>query len=479
MLHRLAIPPIIPISVVRVAISIGTIIACIALGWKLTPTGIGPLKIEMIAGGIVLIVFLILALRHIEFGVFAILLATFFVRFALPTGTNSRIPASMVLAGLMVAVWILGMVFRHEIRLAPTRTNLPLIGFVIVSILSYPWSWLSWRPEFWTWTTPGKFQIAQFGGLALMVLLPATFLMTFNLLRDKKWYTWMVILMAVIALPELAQRLMQKTLFFTGLGIAGPGLFHDWLIAMLYAQLLFNRSLPKWARVFFIVIIISWFFWAFIIQIKWLSGWVPTALAILFLTFIKSKRATILLICLMALPFLFASGYYYETIWLDSQKMDFNRFWMWRVIIFDLTLTKAGILLGAGPAGYAPYFMTYYPGLAMSAHNNYVDIIAETGLIGFFFFLWFLVEVLRSGWRLHSKLDDGLLLGFNNGVLAGFIAILGAMMLDDWFIPLTYNNGLDGFGMTVYGWILIAAMVGLERHVPPPSLHPLTATRHE
>jgi uncharacterized membrane protein YccC len=78
---------------------------------------------------------------------------------------------------------------------------------------------------------------------------------------------------------------------------------------------------------------------------------------------------------------------------------------------------------------------------------------------------------------LRPKLKDDFLLAFNNGVLAGFVAMLGAMMLDDWFLPFAYNNGLDGFGMTVYAWILLGAMVGLEQHVTSQPVHLATTTQ--
>ena len=48
----------------------------------------------------------------------------------------------------------------------------------------------------------------------------------------------------------------------------------------------------------------------------------------------------------------------------------------------SLELTREHFLFGTGPAGYAAYYMTYIPYSAMATHNNYIDILAQTGVIG-------------------------------------------------------------------------------------------------
>jgi hypothetical protein len=458
-------------AAIRRGISVAVLVMCTVLGWQ-TPelqnkfSGMG---MEIVIGGIFFLLFLILSFKYIEFGVLTLVLTAFFIRFTLPTGTYARLPASMVLAGLMVAVWIVLMFLRHRVQLGHSKVTLPAIGFILISLISLPWSWLSWRPELWTGGDAQtlRFQVTQLASLAVMILLPAVFLMTMNVVHDAKWIKWLVISVVVIALPELVQRLLGKYLSFGGIGISGPGLYHLWLIALLYAQLLFNQQLSSWIRLFFVLLIAGWLFYVAILKIEWISGWLPPLVAILLLTFLKSKKGFAVLLLFLALMALLASGFVYEKIIMQSVTEDSNRLWLWQTIIFDLTFSKAGIVFGAGPAGYAPYFMAYYPGQAMSAHSNYVDIIAETGIMGTIFFLWFLFAVLRIGWSLNTKIKDDFLLAFNNGVLAGFIGMLVAMALDDWFIPFAYNNGLPGFDMTVYAWILLGAMVSLEQWAIP------------
>jgi hypothetical protein len=437
------------------------------LGFRAPTFQFGGLGAEVLIGGLVLLIFLLIALWKIELGVMAIIATAFLVRFTLPTGTQSRIPASLLLTAGMLLIWFIWMAVKHRMSFVPSRANLPLFGFIVVSIFSLPWSWLSWKPElFGEAYTVARFQTTQIGGLAVMVLLPVAFFLGLNILQDTKWFKWLLVAMVAIAVPELMQRISGHYLQFAGLGISGPGLYHLWLISLLYAQVLFNRQLSNTVRIFFVLIIVGWFVYLFVFNLKWFSGWMTALVAMLFLSFLKSKKTMLIWTLVLLIPFLLAADYYYEHIRSKAQTDDWNRFtFLWPTIIFDLTLTRAGALFGAGPAGYALYFVAYYPGQAMSAHNNYVDIIAETGIVGTFFFLWFLWSVFRTGWEQSKTVKDDFLLAFNNGVLAGFVAMIGAMMLDDWFIPFAYNNGLPGFDMNVYAFILLGAMVGLGRIV--------------
>lgn len=410
-----------------------------------------------------------LFLRRIEFGVLALIFSAFFFRISLATGTQTRPPASLVLAFVVIGAWIVGMLLHRNVGFLRSRVNLPLFLFLIIAIISLPWSWLLWRPDLFAWRefegsgTP--FEIVQIGGLSVMVMLPLMAFFAMNAIRTEKWVRYVFLLVIAIGLPELIQRLFDYYPNIGGISLSGPGLYHIWLIGLIYAQVLFNSDLKRWQRVFFVLLMVGWLYWAFALRLEWISGWGPAFVVVFFLTWLKSKRAALLLVLIGVIAVGLRYDYYYSKIILQSQNEDFNRFWLWRTIIFDLTLTKADALLGSGPAGYAPYFQTYYPNLGMSAHNNYVDIIAETGLLGIFAFLWLLFAIFRSGWEQRNSMPNPFLTAFNNGVLAGFVGMLSAMMLNDWFVPFVYNTGISAFDWNVYAWLLVGTMVGLKRFV--------------
>ncbi len=466
----------------RIAASLILVALCAYLGYSaprfgfLSFTGY-ELVIELLFLGILFLVFL----RHIEVGVIALVLTAFFIRLGLATGTASRVPASLVLAFVVFAVWLVHMLAQKRISLYPSSANLPLLLFILVAALSMPWSWLFWRPDLFLWratqTSGARFELVQTAALSVMIMLPVVFFIALNTIREVKWYRYLFIAVAIIGLPELLQRQFNIYPRIGVLSLSGPGLYQIWLIGLIYGQVLFNDQLSKWLKVFFVALIVGWVYWAFVGKLTWISGWGPVAVTILAVTWMKSKRLAIVLAFLAIIPFLLHPDYYYNRIIVVSQQEDFNRFWLWRTIVFDLTLARADALLGTGPAGYAPYFQTYYPGQGMSAHNNYVDIIAQTGLLGFACFTWFLFAVVKTGGNQSKQLTDPFLLGFNNGVLGSFVGMLSAMLLNDWFMPFAYNSTISAFDWNVYAWILLGAMVGLERFVPSAAkkLLPLTA----
>lgn len=465
----------------RVVVALVLAVLCAYLGFTAPQLQIArftgfELLIQLLALGI----FFVLFLKKIEYGVLGLILAAFFIRISLATGTASRVPASLVLAFVVLAVWLVDMLMRKRFRLYPSSTNVPLLLFVLVAILSMPWSWLFWRPDLFLWRSAQSsgtpFEIVQVAALSVMVMLPAVYLIALNVIRDPKWYKYIFIIVVGIGLPELIQR--QTNIFprLGGISLSGPGLYQLWLTGLVYAQVLFNDKLNKWLKLFFILLIGGWLYWTFVGRVSWLSGWVPMGVVLFVITWLKSKRLALLLALLALIPFILRFDYYYDRVIVSSQQEDFNRFWLWRTIVFDLTLSRADALLGTGPAGYAPYFQTYYPFQGMSAHNNYVDIIAQTGLLGFTFFVWFLLAVLKAGWDNTKKLTDPFLRSYNIGVLGAFVGMLSAMMLNDWFVPFAYNSTIGAYDWNVYSWILLGTMVGLKRFYPDAAPAPVPET---
>ncbi len=404
------------------------------------------------------------ALRRIEWAVLAIAAIPFFVSQPLPTGTNAQLPVSLVAALLIAPIWLIQMLIRKQIRLVPSRSNLPVLLFIAVSIFSLLASGLFYRAQFFAWrqyTSGIGFIVVQLSGLILLILLPLMFLIALNLFQGPQWIRRIFILMLIPAVPALLVNVLNLHLGVSILGLWAPGLYHMWLIALLYSQLLVNPALTRWQRVGAIGLIVAWLSWAFVLRLENISFWAPTFLALLLLTGIKSKKALIIVLAVTALPFIVGYGYYYQHVYVKAQTMDFNRFWLWPTII-GLVVRYASPVIGAGPVGYYPYIVTLYPDQAMSAHNNYVDIFGETGIVGFSLFIWMLVSILRTGWKLHRMQPDGFNRAFSTGAMAGLAGMMGAMMLNDWFLPFIYNGTLLGFDWDIYAWIMLGAMVGME-----------------
>ena len=439
----------------------GLLALLVVLGWA-TPA----VDWMLLVGGLAVVGVVLAILRWFEFGVLALLLTTAFVRFTLPTGTHSRIVVSLLVACLLLVIWITGMLLRRRFYLAPSRSNLPLIGFMLAASLSVLWHLVFMDPvveaHFGSSLTFSYARIL-IGGLAVMLLLPALLFLVADVVRDEKWIRRIIGGLLAIGTLQLVSHLTGIKFGEGDFGLKTAGMFHMWMVALAWSQLVFNRDLRQWQKAFLALLTAGWLYWGFVVRIEWISGWLPPFIALLAISFMRSRKLFLISLAIIVAVFLFRTDYYYQKVWLESRRWDFNRFWLWKTIVFDLTLAKAQPLLGMGPAGYARYFMTYYPGRAMSAHNNYVDIIAQTGIIGTGFFMWFLWSVIRTGLDVRERAGHDFIGALGRGLLGGFLGICASMMLNDWFVPFVYNTSIAGFDHTLYSWVLLGILGSIRR----------------
>jgi O-antigen ligase len=197
----------------------------------------------------------------------------------------------------------------------------------------------------------------------------------------------------------------------------------------------------------------------------WKSGWLPALIGLLATVWIGAPR--------LRLPVIVAS---LMIVWLNFRGAESyltgsegysisTRVEAWRII---WEIVKVNPVLGLGFANY--YFYTplfpilgYY--VQFNSHNNYVDIIAQTGFAGLICFLWFIGELGVSGWRLKEEVSEGFAKAYIIGALGGLVGTLVAGMLGDWFLPFVYNVGLNGFRSSVLGWLFLGGIVAIEQMV--------------
>ncbi|HUU54981.1 MAG TPA: O-antigen ligase family protein, partial [Armatimonadota bacterium] len=92
--------------------------------------------------------------------------------------------------------------------------------------------------------------------------------------------------------------------------------------------------------------------------------------------------------------------------------------------------------LGIGPGCFKYAFMKYaIAGYTEAAHQNYLQVAAEQGILGGACFLWLLGAMLFTGWRAMSRAE-----GFRErivpvGLMSGLVAFLAHSFLDyDWYV---------------------------------------------
>jgi hypothetical protein len=131
-------------------------------------------------------------------------------------------------------------------------------------------------------------------------------------------------------------------------------------------------------------------------------------------------------------------------------------------------IIKFSPILGLGFANYywyTPLFPIRGYAVSFNSHNNYVDIVAQTGLVGLVFFLWFLWEVGRLGWRLRERVPEGFAQAYVYGTLGGLVGTVVIGMFGDWVLPFFYNVGLIGFRTSMLSWLFLGGLVSLKQIV--------------
>jgi hypothetical protein len=428
-------------------VAAAVLIATIASYWGSMQTYIILVGVIVaIAGGLVI-------LRNPNLSYILIFLGGMFIPFAGPGGFN----AAILLVILLLTVWFVDMfIVRRRFEFVRSRTLRPTLFFIVASTISFGMGQISW----FVFANQAPFD-AQFGGYAIYLFSAATMVMTANLIKEIRWLkiiVWVFIgLASVYVLGRTLQLPFMDQIYQDG--VTANSMFWTWLVALALSQAIFNNELKTRQRVLLYGIVLMTFYVAMVQQNDWKSGWVPPAVVAASLVGLRFKRLT-----LIAMPFAFLVGVYLARDLISTDLYSWGtRVDAWLVV---LDISRTSPLLGLGFANYywyAKVFTIRGYHIKFNSHSQFVDIIAQTGIIGLLCFFWILFEVGALGWRQARKLTDGFSRGYAYGVLTGVLGSLMAAFLVDWILPFAYNIGLDGFRASVYPWIFFGGLVAIEQ----------------
>jgi len=256
---------------------------------------------------------------------------------------------------------------------------------------------------------------------------------------------------------------------FFSFGSTGS-LFWIWIVALAAGQALFNNDLPRpWRLALGVLVVVTFYVAVTGEGISWTSGWAPPLVALALIVWFRWPRATLVLGLAVALLLLLNNGIVQHYLVDTNQYSILTRGAALKIV---LEIFSVNPLLGVGPANYY-YYTPLYPILGyyvrFNSHNNYVDLLAQTGLVGGFFFAWFALATGRVGWKLRDKFKDGFARGYIYSCLGGLAACLVASVLGDWLLPFVYNIGINGFRASVLGWLFLGGLVALEQISKTPT----------
>ena len=394
-------------------------------------------------------------LRWPSLGLVVASVAGMVVPFLGPSGLN----VTMILVALLLGLWLLDLMARQsQIRLAPSRTVWPLLSFLVMAFISFGVGQLPWL----TFALHAPLG-AQLGGLSIIVLSAGTFLLAANRVRDLGWLsriTWVFLALAALSvvfrsvLPELG---LSAREVFQPVGTV----FYVWLVAMAFSQAVFNRDLHSGWRLALGGLVLVTLYVLFFLKFGDKSGWLSSFVCIAAIIAARSWRAGLALV-----PVAILSALYLWTGLVANDEYSIStRFDAWLIMAQIIKISPLSGLGFANYYWYTPLFPIRGYAVSFNSHNNYVDIVAQTGLLGLVCFLWFLWEVGRLGWRLRERVPAGFAQAYVYGALGGLAGMAVAGMLGDWVLPFFYNLGLNGFRSSMLGWLFLGGLVSLEQMV--------------
>ena len=382
------------------------------------------------------------------------------VPFSVGTGTQSRIVAALVVSVLLVGGWLLALVITRQATFVRTPINAPSLAMCLVWILACIASNAFLDPRIAV-RLGQSFVSVQAASITVTIACVGLMVLGANIGRNPRYAE-----VATWSLVAVGSGMI--VLFFLGRDgrfsfISTGGLFSLWVVTLAYAQGLSNERLWWPLRLGLLAIAGAYLVKSAIMQTVWLSGWMPAVAAVVVVTFLRS------------IPLFLvgsAAGSVGLIFWWDKieaavfeanvDEGSGTRIDIW-LQAWDLLSQYP--LLGTGPAGYASYYMTLYTGSAssMSTHSNYVDVAAQTGIVGSIVFLWLLGALAVVAFQACRRWNNsrGFEGAFVQGATGGLAGAVVAMALGDWVLPFVYNQGIGGFRYTVHTWVYLGLMAGL------------------
>ena len=375
------------------------------------------------------------------------------VPFLGPSGLN----VTMILIALLIGLWLLNIIIgRRQVQFELSSTLRPLIAFLVVALISFLVGQLPWL----TFALHAPLG-AQLGGLSIIVLSASAFFLAAQQIPDMRWLSWLTWAFLAMGALSVLVRSVLPALGLPTRDLFQPvsTVFYICLVAIAFSQALFNTDLhPGWRLALGGLVLITLYV---LVVLKFVdkSGWLSAFVSIGAIIATRSWRAGLALV-----PIAVVAALYMWTGLVSTDEYSIStRFDAW---IIMGQIIKINPILGLGFANYywyTPLFPIRGYAVSFNSHNNYVDIVAQTGLVGLVCILWFFWEVGRLGWRLRKDAPSGFAQAYVYGALGILAGMVAAGMFGDWVLPFFYNIGLNGFRTSMLGWLFLGGMVSLTQ----------------
>lgn len=373
----------------------------------------------------------------------------------LPGGLNVAVLLLIMLIGLPLLNTV---VRKRPMQLLPSRTLWSILALMLAVGLSFGIGQLPW----FGFAHPAPLD-AQLGGLMIYLLAGGAFLLAAYQIRDLRWLQWLTWIYIAVASLHVAGWLVPGVGAISSrlfqFGTTNNSLFWVWLVTLSFSQALLNKKLhPGW-RLTLGIITVATLYVAFVKMGDWKSGYLPPLVSIAVILALRSWRLALMMALVGPIAALYLSSQAVATDeYSYSTRVD--------ALLIMVEIIKVNPVFGFGPANYywyTPLFPIRGWAVNFNSHNQYADIVAQTGLVGLACVLWFAIEVGWLGWRLRNRVPAGFAQAYVYGAVGGLAAMMASGVLVDWFFPFVYNVGLTGFRMSMLNWVFLGGLVSIEQ----------------
>lgn len=441
-------------TALMIIVLLATLAASIVVGYFASR---GSTRVPLAAIGLPAAVFGIYMLtRKFELLVALLPVLALAVPIDISTGTYTQLPISLLLTLALLGVWILTAVVRSRWRVTPSPINRPMALFALLMCISTVWGTV-WRDPVLNMGLFKNFQVVQIASLITYLASIGAALLIGNFVNTRRRLKFLLgcfilfgTLMTITQLFSIPQGFLNDR-----------GLWGLWTVIPALALILVHPRLHWGWRVALLVLIAANLYQTIYMNLLWKSGWIPTVVAIFVAVFIRSRTWFAILMVAVVILVISQQAFFIQMIEDEINEGADGRIGMWEI---NLRIINDHWLFGTGPAGYAPYYLTYYPQDARSTHNNYLDILAQFGVVGTLSWFAFALIATYEGFRLYRIAPQGLMKVAALAATSGWVGAQVSMFFGDWLLPFAYNQTITGYKYTVYSWIFLGLLISL-RHM--------------
>ena len=382
---------------------------------------------------------------------------------------------------MLVGVWVVRRVQERKLQFDAPGLQ-PLILWTIVGIVSVLYSYVAWDlrvpGQGQSWAEGHRWIGYQLSALAGPLFTTGVYVLTVNGIRSRRWLAilWAVamgILVFLVA-PSLWAYFRHPLMLPWQVALSQmdrsdtAGVPQMYLAVLALGLLLFERN--RWRRVVFGVLFVLGVIGVF--AAYYLNTWLGLMGGCLIVIWQRSKRSFLSIAVGSALIGLFLLPIIIEIINQRFSSGDLLRLTIWGSA---LDIWQTSPLLGVGSGNLPSYMVAFSPlpwdwvqqGL-FYAHNVYLDVLAETGVVGLVCVLWFIGSYLKTLWGWTWNCKDELLAGISAGGIGLFVAnMITALFASGLF--LVSSGALFSVSGYAFNWVLFGAAVAAQRISKNPS----------